>query len=435
MSNNRRVNDARVTQRAFGAPGIPPPASVSAAVRAGRWTRTLRMASFRVTALVWPLALVLCARGVSALSRDAHLCGTGRGWQHLGFSAPPAGLWSRGRTGTALCAGRFSSRASAPHEAALRGRHRRDGAVRMQSQVETDAQPPSLQSLQHVLERANLITELRTDDGFVVTEVTTRFGDVGTRSRSNWVRALLQTFSSQVLARVSQRLTITVAWSAYISAIVLYGSELAPETWEVAQFRVPGWPHELVGGFLSILVVFRTDQAYGRYWEARRQWAAVSSICKSMARLALTNLPPQLALDFVALLAVFPTALKQHLRGQVNAQELRAIYQLYIPPEAEGVDRPRLQAMDVVLGSKNMPMTIVLTLSSLAAPLRDRPSARVFNYEFLWEELEQKMSSLTRVVSTCEKIKCTPLPLSYSRHVFLWTLVWTRIAVRDADAS
>ena len=99
-----------------------------------------------------------------------------------------------------------------------------------------DAKPPSLQD---VLERANLITELRTDDGFVVTEVTTRFGDLGTRSRSNWVRALLQTFSSQVLARISQRLTITVAWSAYIAAVVLYGSELAPEAWEVAQFRVP----------------------------------------------------------------------------------------------------------------------------------------------------------------------------------------------------
>jgi hypothetical protein len=30
------------------------------------------------------------------------------------------------------------------------------------------------------------------------------------------------------------------------------------------QFAVPGWPHELVGGFLSILLVFRTDQAYDR---------------------------------------------------------------------------------------------------------------------------------------------------------------------------
>jgi len=61
-------------------------------------------------------------------------------------------------------------------------------------------------------------------------------------------------------------------------------------------------------------------------------------------------------------------------------------------------------------------MTIILALSCLAAPLRDRASARIFNYEFLWEEIESKISTLTNIVSACEKLKCTPIPLSYSRH-------------------
>jgi len=35
-------------------------------------------------------------------------------------------------------------------------------------------------------------------------------------------------------------------------------------------------------------------------------------------RLVLSNLPPQIALEFVTLLAMFPTALKQHLRGTID---------------------------------------------------------------------------------------------------------------------
>jgi hypothetical protein len=253
--------------------------------------------------------------------------------------------------------------------------------------MQTQARMETL-TLQEVLTNSELIADLRTDDGYKITEVTTRFGDVGTRSRSNWVRDLLQTFSSEILNRISQRLTLTTAWSAYIAAVILYGDVLAPEAWDVTQFRVPGWPHELVGGFLSILVVFRTDQAYGRFWEARQHWAACSADCKSMTRLALANLPPQLSQEFVALLAVFPTALKQHLRGYVNKAELAAIYHLYIPPPGAGeaaaagpgdakAAAGRDGYIDMVVTSKNMPMTVTLCLSKLAAPLRDKPSARV----------------------------------------------------------
>ncbi len=274
--------------------------------------------------------------------------------------------------------------------------------------MQTQARAETL-TLQEVLTKSELIADLRTDDGYKINEVTTRFGDVGTRSRSNWVRDLLQTFSSGILNRIAQRLTITTAWSAYIAAVILYGDVLAPEAWDVTQFRVPGWPHELVGGFLSILVVFRTDQAYGRFWEARQHWAACSADCKSMSRLALANLPPQLSQEFVALLAVFPTALKQHLRGYVNKAELAAIYHLYLPPQPGG-EVPAAGPgndgyIDMVVTSKNMPMTVTLCLSKLAAPLRDKPSARVFNYEFLWEEMEAKISSLTRIISACEKLK------------------------------
>ena len=59
----------------------------------------------------------------------------------------------------------------------------------------------------------------------------------------------------------------------------------------------------------------------------------------------------------------------------------------------------------------------VLALSCLAAPLRNRPSARVFNYEILWEQLESLFSELTNIVSACEKLKCTPTLLPAALHL------------------
>jgi len=40
-------------------------------------------------------------------------------------------------------------------------------------------------------------------------------------------------------------LTHSYVWHDSSTAIILYGDVLAPESWDVTQFRVPGWPHEL----------------------------------------------------------------------------------------------------------------------------------------------------------------------------------------------
>ena len=95
--------------------------------------------------------------------------------------------------------------------------------------------------------------------------------------------------------------------------------------------------------------------------------------------MALANLPPSLAYEFIALLAMFPSALKQHLRGYVDRNQLIAIYKLYRPTTAlsthaasQGGKSHESPYLEAVLDSKNMPMTITLFLSCLAAPLRDR---------------------------------------------------------------
>jgi hypothetical protein len=98
----------------------------------------------------------------------------------------------------------------------------------------------------------------QTDDGLTLS------GNLLLEARSDWVRDLLSTGNSLLLRRIADRLGFVGLWAILVSMFFT----LSPADWQVEQMiRVPSWPHELIGGFLSILLVFRTDQAYQRFWE------------------------------------------------------------------------------------------------------------------------------------------------------------------------
>merc|ERR1719393_530063 len=44
--------------------------------------------------------------------------------------------------------------------------------------------------------------------------------------------------------------------------------------------------HTLLGSALGLLLVFRTNRAYDRFWEARKSWGIVTSECRQLATLA-----------------------------------------------------------------------------------------------------------------------------------------------------
>lgn len=323
--------------------------------------------------------------------------GLGRSAAFAGLSSTPVGLgWCGGITALGWGGASEKNPSLGRRCPRVRGGGRAAAGVRMQEQpVQGISELPKLK-----FPASRLIMNLRTDDGFLVSDLTSR-------SRRNWAKELLTSFSSRILARVSFRLTITMAWASYVTAVITAGDFIAPAEWgSLTQFEVPGWPHELIGGFLAILLVFRTNQSYERYWEGRKQWASLTSECRSMARIALTNLESrEMSSQVVALLAIFPVALKQHLRGERNSAEIKALYFLYRP----GSDTDLIERL---CRSKSIPSSVLLQLAQTVSPLRR--SKREHN--MLWGEFTSNLDSLSMIVSECEKLRCTPLPLSYSRH-------------------
>eukprot|EP00960_Hanusia_phi_P061250 764788-Hanusia_phi.AAC.1 len=255
---------------------------------------------------------------------------------------------------------------------------------------------------------SNVMGDLLTDDGIPVSQLSQT-------SRFNWWNELLTLWGSRVLERITNRMAFTIACSIAVTTFINLGDMPSSGFNYVTEFEIPGWPHELIGGFLSILLVFRTDQAYDRFWEGRRKWAELSSTCRDMGRIAIANLDKRTAAELLACVAVFPVALKQHLRGRSNTREIATVINTYLPANSS--------LIDLVASSRTMPITVLLSMSNSISQLRLAP--RHEHLEIVWQLLEQRVDRLATIVSDCEKIKCTPLPLSYSRYASRFFSIYT----------
>ncbi len=84
-----------------------------------------------------------------------------------------------------------------------------------------------------------------------------------------------------------------------------------------ADFAVDFSCHALVAFFLSLLLVFRTTDAYDRFWEGRKAWAEVVLAFRNLTRQCLTlNIPSKTCTgdDFFSLPIVTGFSLMHQLR-------------------------------------------------------------------------------------------------------------------------
>ena len=95
---------------------------------------------------------------------------------------------------------------------------------------------------------------------------------------ADWAKNLRTLPRSLVLRRISSPLL----FNAFVTLVVCTLHAINPAR---PPLLVP-LPHTLLGSALGLLLVFRTNAAYDRFWEARKQWGIVTSECRSLASLA-----------------------------------------------------------------------------------------------------------------------------------------------------
>lgn len=175
-------------------------------------------------------------------------------------------------------------------------------------------------------------------------------------------------------------------------------------------FRSTTVMHSLLGFVISLLLVFRTNTAYDRWWEGRKLFGDLVNNSRNLMMKINAFIPDdkkELKNNFRILISNYGFALKEHLRGGFKIELLE--------------DHPGLKAAELK-EYNHVPNRIAQQLYKDVEELRKH---HVISEEKLLV-LNEELRSFTNIVGACERIKKTPIPYSYSsfikRMIFLYVV-------------
>jgi putative membrane protein len=166
--------------------------------------------------------------------------------------------------------------------------------------------------------------------------------------------------------------------------------------------------HSLLGFAISMLLVFRTNTAYDRWWEGRKLWGQLVNVSRNLAVKIAAMVPPddRTARSFFnRLIGLFPDELRRHL--QLEKTRLELDQQPH--PEIPGFDR-----------SKHVPSQIALLLQQRVQRLHREGKINGDQLITLNTELVQYLD----ICGACERIKNTPIPYTYSSFIKKFIVIY-----------
>lgn len=205
----------------------------------------------------------------------------------------------------------------------------------------------------------------------------------------HWFRILLDFPKSPIFRTLALDVVGAGLWAAFVVWV---------ET-DLVRIAVPLGPSflSILGIILGLLLVFRTNTAYDRWWEGRRLWGQLVNLSRGLARQLAVRLAGRVdgssLQRYATLLAQVPVALASHLRRPRGAdgphlpnEALTRLHQElgmdrragHLPPESDLVLAPLLQGFDDVVGG-------------------------------------------------CERIRNTPIPFSYSSYIKQFVVLYAFI--------
>ena len=169
--------------------------------------------------------------------------------------------------------------------------------------------------------------------------------------------------------------------------------------------------HSLLGFAISMLLVFRTNTAYDRWWEGRKQWGSLVNASRNMALKFNVLLPEndeQGRQFFATILPRFAVSLMQHLRREAVKFELDERPHPEIPDFDENGHVPA-QIAGLIYGKTTQLYKDGIISGEQLLTLND------------------DITALMDICGACERIRNTPIPYSYSAFIkkFIFVYVLT----------
>jgi putative membrane protein len=156
---------------------------------------------------------------------------------------------------------------------------------------------------------------------------------------------------------------------------------------------------------LGLMLVFRTNTAYERFWEGRKAWGSLVNDVRNLARLIWVVIEEQQPGDreekvkVLHLLPAFAVAMKQHLRQEFLLEEIQP---LVSPQQLQ-----RLKSLN------HPPLQIAFWIGDYLQQQYETGRVEVYQLTIMVERL----NSMVDALGACERILMTPMPLAYALHL------------------
>lgn len=163
---------------------------------------------------------------------------------------------------------------------------------------------------------------------------------------------------------------------------------------------------------LGLLLVFRTNTAYERFWEGRKLWGFLVNNVRNLSRTiwvtVIENTPKDRdeKIKALRLLIAFSVATKLHLRSEKNNEELQQL----MPQEWF----EKLKKMN------HPPLEIAFWISDYLQKQQEKNCLNNYQLISMLKLLDNMVDSL----GGCERILRTPIPLAYSIHLKQLILIY-----------
>lgn len=221
-------------------------------------------------------------------------------------------------------------------------------------------------------------------------------------SNKNWLRDVSSFYKSWTMQRVLRGTCLIAAGTAVAAFIHQDVLDWGSDGLDVTIFS-------LLGVVLSILLSFRTNSAYDRWWEGRKKWGELVNNSRNLAvyiHSAFPNDDEESRRYLAVRIANFAIALKEHLRKGVQVNELVMI----TPEEIEKYN------------SKNhVPNYIAYEIAQRVQDVYN--AGKISMADHL--NIKVHTQELLNISGSCERIKKTPIPFSYNVYIKIFISVYS----------
>lgn len=219
-----------------------------------------------------------------------------------------------------------------------------------------------------------------------------------TYNPKDWFTLILKFHKSDTF----RRLIPSIISIGIYSAIIVY----TENHFLNLESKNPTVMHSILGFVLSMLLVFRTNSAYDRWWEGRKIWGSFVNNSRNLALKISVFVPSEFSKEkdeIKVLISNYVFAAKNHLRGKYVQNEFEPTESLNLSAFGDAEHKPNKVAKVLYEQINKLYQSKVITGEQLIV-------------------LNEELKSFTDNVGACERIKNTPIPYSY--NIFLKKMIF-----------